>query len=337
MTINRTHSQYVNNGATSVPAQIAGKNKIINGDFGIWQRGTSFTLSASTSTYCADRMLFYYSGTGTNTVTQQVFTPGTAPVAGYEGSYYARFTTAAGATYFSLAQKVEDVRTLSGQTATFSFWAKASTSVGGYMLFRQNFGLGGSVDVDTGGATITLTSNWTRYTFTVNIPSVSGKTIGSGSYLYMIFVQNSGTPSSNVVDTWGWQLEAGSVATPFTTASGSIGGELALCQRYYWRISGSSGTWFSALGSGASTTKVEIPIQNPVPMRIVPTSIDYAFLRALDFVNARINLTNLALYDGTTNSIILEGTVASGLTQYRPYILAFQSGQNAYLGVNAEL
>ena len=35
----------------------AGKNKIINGDFGVWQRGTSISLTTGTAAYGADRFL----------------------------------------------------------------------------------------------------------------------------------------------------------------------------------------------------------------------------------------------------------------------------------------
>jgi hypothetical protein len=61
----------------------AGKNKIINGDFGIWQRGTSFS-SPTSGSYLSDRYFVAFNGTPTTTYSQITFTPRTAPVAGYE-------------------------------------------------------------------------------------------------------------------------------------------------------------------------------------------------------------------------------------------------------------
>ena len=54
------------------------RNKIINGDFRVWQRGTSISLSNSTFTYGVDRFLSacWYSA-GSATVSRQTFTPGT--------------------------------------------------------------------------------------------------------------------------------------------------------------------------------------------------------------------------------------------------------------------
>jgi len=49
----------------------------------------------------------------TVTVSQQTFTPGAAPVSGYEGQYfyrYAQSVAGTGATYNLIAQKIEDVR-----------------------------------------------------------------------------------------------------------------------------------------------------------------------------------------------------------------------------------
>jgi len=82
--------------------QAAGKNKIINGDFGVWQRGTSFTNPAAFS-YLVDRWRWGTDGTGSTTVfSRQTFTPGAAPVTGYEGVYFLRWdrsVATTGATY----------------------------------------------------------------------------------------------------------------------------------------------------------------------------------------------------------------------------------------------
>ena len=59
----------------------AGKNKIINGDFRIWQRGTSLTYTSSGLNYLPDRFFSWTIGTLNATVSQQVFAAGTAPVA----------------------------------------------------------------------------------------------------------------------------------------------------------------------------------------------------------------------------------------------------------------
>ena len=213
--------------------QIAGKNAIINGDFGVWQRGTTFSPSAGTKTYTADRFLNGTDGAATVTATRQTFTPGTAPVSGYEGTYYLQ-AAITGTSGSMMIQRIEDVRKFAGQTVTLSYWANATTSTGSFTPFAiQNFGTGGSGGVTTSAtSSITIgTSGWTRYQTTFNIPSISGKTIGDATnnleiYFYYITV-------ATTVTIWGVQLEAGSTATQFTTATGTIQGELAACQRYY--------------------------------------------------------------------------------------------------------
>ena len=79
------------NSGGAVNPFVAGKNKIINGDFRIAQRGTSFSIAAQ-STYTLDRFITTYSTALPTawTVSQQTFTPGTAPVADYEGANYLR-------------------------------------------------------------------------------------------------------------------------------------------------------------------------------------------------------------------------------------------------------
>jgi len=222
------------NSAGAAAPFVAGKNRIINGDFGVWQRGTSFSNPVN-ETYLADRFNIVFDGTGaTRTVSQQAFTPGTAPVSGYESAYFIRMAqtvAGSGGTYIGFNQRIEDVRTYAGQTITLSFWAKADASRTILPNFQQNFGTGGSTTVATSGTTITLTTSWARYTQSFTLPSITGKTIGTSSLLQLFLWFAANTVQT--IDLWGVQIEAGSVATPFTTASGTLQGELALCQRYY--------------------------------------------------------------------------------------------------------
>jgi hypothetical protein len=230
---------------------VAGKNKILNSDYSIWQRGTSFVNVFTGPAYTADRWNAY--SDANNTVSRQTFTPGTAPVAGYEGQFFLRLDKSAGGVFSNVSQRIEDVRTFAGQTITVSFWAKASATIslaGGY---EQNFGSGGSAAVNSFVITPTLTTSWARYSATIAIPSISGKTIGTSSYLE-IFIGRAITSSAIVLDFWGVQVEAGSVATAFQTATGTIQGELAACQRYFEVQKDSSGGVDGNLGMGFFVT-----------------------------------------------------------------------------------
>jgi len=256
---------YAVNATPTTATQMAGKNAIINGDFGIWQRGTSFS-NPSSDAYNADRWKISYDGTGaTRTISQQSFTVGTAPVAGYEGTYFYRCaTTVAGTgnTYIWAKQFIEDVRTFAGQTVTLSFWAKADTArtlpnIG----FEQYFGSGGSASVYADTANVAITSSWARYTVTVTLASISGKTLGSGNALIAFIKFPTGVAT---IDIWGVQVESGSSATPFQTATGTKQGELAACQRYFYNGGNTIGSM--------NTSGQALFIHNlPVPMRTTPS------------------------------------------------------------------
>lgn len=309
----------------------AGKNKIINGDFGVWQRGTSFSNPAN-ATYTADRWFVELDGTSfTRTISQQTFTPGTAPVAGYEGTFFYRWNTSVagtGNTIQALSTRLEDIRTLAGQTVTLSFWAKADASRAlTVYAYQQSTGGSGTVTTTVGSAT--LTTSWARYTMTVALPSMAGVTIGTNSNLQIRIAMPTGTTMT--CDFWGMQLEAGSTATAFQTATGTIQGELAACQRYYWRVGVSN----SALGQGMAqaTTASDQLVRLPVTMRTAPTVLDYSGLLIGDGINAAVSFTSVTLY-AYDNGVLLSGT-ATGLTQYRLYSL--RTNSSGYMGIGAEL
>jgi hypothetical protein len=287
----------------------AGKNKIINGDFGVWQRGTSFS-NPSSGAYTADRYFLQHDGTGaTRTISQQTFTPGTAPVAGYEGTYYFRYAISAagtGNTYNVIKQAIEDVRVYAGQTVTMSVWLKADSARSVVLNLNQYFGSGGSAEVVGASTTASVTTSWQRFTYTATLGSMSGKTIGTGSYL--TFTLQLPTNTTQTVEIWGAQVEAGSVATAFQTATGTIQGELAACQRYLPAISGATN---SILGFAYSTTGSQIFIKLPTTARVAPTGIT-------------VNPTLTANY----------ALVNQGFTSGTPTAIAWNAGGTDYASIN---
>lgn len=321
-----------------VPPFVAGKNKIINGDFGIWQRGTTFT-SPGAGSYTADRFREEKDGTTSAvTVTRQTFTPGTAPVAGYEGAFFLRdtLTTVGDGTYLQIAQFIEDVRTFAGQTVTLSFWAKADSARTSLVFLAQQFGSGGSSTVFSATPSITYSTSWQRFTFTFTLASIAGKTIGTGSSL-AIGIRSTATTGS-VLDIWGIQLEAGNVATPFTTATGTIQGELAACQRYYYRIGGSYVYEILGAGNARSTTVGDVVLNMPVSMRTAPAAIEFSNIALLrDFGSSPIAITSVAFSGAGKNTTISGCTVASGLTAGQNYYTVANNNTSAYLAVSAEL
>lgn len=335
----------------------AGKNKIINGDFGINQRAFSSSTLADVFTF--DRWNKQSGGTeGTVTVSAQTFTPGTAPVSGYESANFIRNVTSGATssnTYSQIRQFIEDVRTFAGQTVTLSFWAKASSGTPKVALeVRQNFGSGGSPSalVQNYAGQATLSTSWARYSITYAVPSISGKTIGTTantSYLGIILWLSAGADynsitgslgiQNNTIDIWGVQIEAGSVATSFQTATGTIQGELAACQRYYWRSS-PGGAYSVPAPSGFvdSSTNVITFTPLPVSMRVAPTSIEWSTLQYFDASNAGATPSAIALNTARTTTTILSTDVTiTGGTAGRFAYLRANNSTAAYLAASAEL
>ena len=324
------------NGTINITASpfAAGKNKIINGDFNVWQRGTSVSAT-NTYAYISDRWQSVCDGAITGART--AFTPGAAPVAGYEGNYYLRYTKTSG-TYWQIQQYIEDVQTFAGQTATISFWAKVDAAKTVYVQLSQNFGSGGSSTVTTTAGTQALTTSWVRYSFTVAVPSISGKTVGTSSNL-ALEIGIAATTGNITFDIWGVQVEAGSTATAFQTATGTIQGELAACQRYYWRFNSNAGStyqWFG-LGLSKTSTTAELWLPNPVPMRTGATSLDYANLMLSDLVNYNLAVTAASLSNVNSQGSSIAITNASGATAVRTAIIRANISSSAYIGASAEL
>jgi hypothetical protein len=318
----------------------AGKNKIINGAFDNWQRGTSFTIT-STGQYTTDRFASLRDGNGTVTLTRQTFTAGTAPAAGYESQYFAQVAVSAVGTtsYYTFIQPIESVRTLAGQTVTVSFWARLSsgTSPSVYSRFEQFFGSGGSASVNTDSGSFAFTGTWTRYSTTFTVPSISGKTITTSDYLGAGLILATGGNNSTV-QIWGYQVEAGNTATAFQTATGTIQGELAACQRYYYRSypNLAYGT-HPAQGQAQTTTSIAYNVNLPQSMRVTPTAVEFSNLAAFDSNNVlALSGITLDVNQSSPKTAWVGGTV-TGAVQYRSYFLLNNNNATGYIGLTAEL
>jgi hypothetical protein len=328
-------SQQSNSGP--IPPFVAGKNKIINGDFSIWQRGTSFSNVAD-AIYIADRWVSEISGVSGNTFSRQSFTAGSAPVLGYEAQYFIRCaaTTATSNAYLGTSQRIEDVRTFAGQTVTLSFWAKADSARAMSYVVYQNFGSGGSSQIVTVASAGTNSTSWTRYSVTISIASVAGKTIGSGSYLQIGVLYAAANLSSGTatLDLWGLQIETGSTATPFQTATGTIQGELAACQRYYFRTQTGTGYPYMGVTVAGSSTTTYANIIHKVTMRSTPTSVDFSAIR-WQAINNSGNISSASISDATPeNTLLVCGTTGATTAQMNYVIGQTTSG---YIGISAEL
>jgi hypothetical protein len=332
---------------------VAGKNKIINGDFSVNQR--QFTSVTTNGAYGFDRWRIQTEGDGSCTYTPQLFTLGTAPVAGYENKNYAQLliasqTSASARTIF--AQRIESVRTFAGQTVTYSFWAKAATGTPKiYIEPQQQFGSGGTPSAANTqvGQQITLSTSWQRYSTTFTVDSIAGKTIGTNNDDYFnvqMWVSagsdyNARTNSlgiqNNTFDIWGVQLEAGNVATPFQTATGTLQGELAACQRYYYHTSGTAAYYAMAQGVSDSTTGAKALFQWPVTLRTASTDITYGNLYFEQYDGtAGVNPTVTAA-NASNNVARLSMTGMTGLTAGRVGYLFSNNSSTSYIAVNAEL
>lgn len=230
---------FLNSSGSENPMLRAGlKNAVINGNFDIWQRGTSFTEPANNA-YTADRWGVSYNGTGmTRTVSRQAFALGQTDVPGEPEFYLRNDVTVAGTgqTFNQLTYKIEDVRTFAGQVVTVSFYAKADVAVSlvNPSAIFQQFGSGGTPSAQVNAlsfGTPSLTTAWQRFTFTGTLPSISGKTLGTDNNNRLAVVLSIPNNTVRTIDIAQMQIEKGSVATAFEKRPPAL--ELALAQRYY--------------------------------------------------------------------------------------------------------
>jgi hypothetical protein len=314
-----------------------GKNLVINGDFSVWQRGTS---GFTTSNYTSDRWYQELSG-ATSSVSQQLHTLGQTDVPG-NPKYFSRSDITTGNNYVGLLTRLEDVTVTAGREITLSFWAKGINPAGGACTVEllQNFGTGGSPSssVPVFNTDLVLTSGWVRYTGTVTMPSVSGKTLGTNSndYLQIFIYQPELDVSTDAwnIDISNVQLEFGDTATEFEFVCPAD--QLTRCQRYFERYTTTTASARVANGYAESTTSADAVLPYTVTKRTIPTisfSSPTAFTVAIAGTNA--TSTNMSGNLVTNKQCIINATTA-GLTAGEGLAIAINTTSD-YIDIDAEL
>lgn len=230
--------------------QIAGmRNKIINGSFRVWQRGSGITINGS-DTYTADR--WFAVAAGANITASKVdYNAGNASSLVITG--------AASNTKCDIGQRIEGVNTedLAGKLVTLS--CEVFLTDGGNVTWEARYA--NAVDNFTTTTLIssgTITVTGTEFKFAAVNFTVPPAFAHHGIEIRFKYGALTATKQAALRCV---QLEVGEVATPFEHRP--IGVELSLCQRYYHV----SNAVLSSNNAVANANRVWFP----VTMRALPT------------------------------------------------------------------
>jgi hypothetical protein len=316
------------NGYTPTESNMAGRNRIINGDMRIDQRNAGAAVTASDS-HPVDRFRISIATDGSFSAQQDASAPD-----GFVNSLKFTTTTAdgtLGATqYATVIQNIEGLNvtdlgwgTASAKTVTLSFWVRCSLTgtFGGVVknsASNRSYPFTYSISVadtweyktvtiagDTSGTWLTTNGIGIRLSFGLGVGSTYSGTAGSwagASYISATgAVSVIGTSGATFYIT-GVQLEAGSVATPFQRRF--YGTELALCQRYYEKsydyvqVPGSTvDNTIGGYGIAGNTTLIPTQIYYKVVKRVVGNTFT---LYAYDGTSGRVSQYNTPGNTGAT-------------------------------------
>ena len=304
------------------------KNRLINGSMAVDQRNNGSSVSIASgagNVYTVDRWAGVTSG-GTATYQR---------VAGPTGYQYAmQITGGSGITQAQLFQRIEAANSydLANKTLTVSFVASSTTitSLNVYVVYPTSGSdnwTGGYTSIATN--TITINSTDTAYSTSFSLPS--NVTNGMGLIFY------TGSFTSGTLKITGVQLEVGSTATPFERRQYT--NELALCQRYCYRVANTGNTPPFASGVWQTSTLTASFAKLPTTMRATPT-ISFSAIGDIQYLDR-----DVAWRSGTSSLVINEagpdgvniGCVCSTGSVAGYGTIVEVRGTNGWFPFNAEL
>lgn len=288
------------------------RNRIINGDFSVAQRGTSFVSGANNDdAYTLDRWYILSDGNDAIDVTQETSTVPT------NQKYAIALDVETINKKFGIAQIIENVNCvgLTGGNVTLSFKAKVSSTtkldnvkaaivawsgtadtvtsdiISAWNVEGTNPTLIANATYENTPANLSVTTSYATYSLSANIDTASTNNI-----IVFIWSDVTDTTLGDFLYITDVQLEPGTVATPFERRS--YGQELALCQRYYYQTS-QPNDFYGRAGTVSATTYHPIIHEFPVLMRIAPnfsaTGATFSSANSSAFSNATTTRRHLTL------------------------------------------
>ena len=346
------------------------KNRIINGAMVIDQRnaGASITNNSATFAWGVDRMIVY--GTVSSKFTSQQNAGSVTPPVGFTNYLGITSLSAYSVTstdWFAISQRIEGFNTADLQWGT----ANAKTVTLSFQVYSSLTGTFGGVLTNSAQNrsypftyTISSANTWTSIPITI-AGDTTGTWVGAtnGTGIAVVWGLGVGSTLSGTAGSWaganyysttgavsvvgtsgstfyitGVQLEVGSSATGFEYRQ--YGQELALCQRYYYKLN-SNGNGRVLSGFAYSTTLAIAGANFPVPMRIAPTSLEQdgtAGNYNVWFTNTRSSCSSVPVFNSSTlNNSWVTYTVASALTAGQGIAGGFENAGASYLAWSAEL
>ena len=295
------------------------ENLIVDGNFDYWFEGTSQTASG----YGSDTMSRNEHSGSSGTHSRLIITADEFATFDDFAQYGSRtaVTSVTGASnYKRKVFRFENVRRYSGRKCVFSFEGRATAADKPVAIEAvQSFGTGGSPSADVTAISpqiVTLGTVFAKKSVILDLPSISGKTLGTSenSYLDVIVWYDAGSSLASRTANLGQQsgtfdiaqvkLELGSVATPFVAPDPQQ--ELARVNRYYSRTYCTLRSW----ASGASQF-FENSVYFQTSMRAIPSV-------SLVAQGARLNATSISYLDIKANCLRFS---ASSLAAGDTYVL----------------
>lgn len=303
-------------------------NRLMNGNFDLWQRNTTFAISGSGDTATADRWKCARSNAATATISRSGSVPDMKSLYSLQYTVGTADSAVAAGDYTHIYHPMEgyDFQPLYGKTFTYSFWVNSSITGVMPVSFRNN----GATRSYVTNVTINAANTWEKKFITVTHDTTGSWNFENLLGMFVTFGLMGGTGyQAPSIDTWqtgnythsttGWNFNAttgntirisqakinlGANASAFSLYGGTASSERVACQRYY-EANELPTTYIGSVSTNNLIWRVTfLTIKRAAPTVTTPTAFYYSGGSPVSFVPTSygVNQFNFAYGSGSLAS-----------------------------------